>query len=261
MVTLAMLTETRAAGPLARTTLGVVLVADVVIILLFTGAFSLAQASLGGATAGAPEILLRLLREVLGSILAGGIIGGVLTLYLRFVQRELVVFAVVVVFATAAAAPALHFEFLLSLLVAGFLVENVAPVRAEPLVDVLHQAALPVFVVFFAMAGAELHIQEFAAVWPLVLLIAFARMGAIYGSATYAGRLAGAEPNVIRYGWTGLVSQAGVALGLATIVADRLPGVGLAMQAVTIGVIALNESLGPVLFRHGLLRAGEVAAT
>ncbi len=260
MVTLAMLTETRAAGPLARTTLGVVLVADVVIILLFTGAFSLAQASLGGAAAGAPEILLRLLREVLGSILAGGIIGGLLTLYLRFVKRELVVFAVVVVFATAAAAPALHFEFLLSMLVAGFLVENVAPVRAEPLVEVLHQAALPVFVVFFAMAGAELHIQEFAAVWPLVLLIAFARIGAIYGSTTYAGRLAAAEPNVVRFGWTGLVSQAGVALGLATIVADRLPGVGLAMQAVTIGVIAFNESVGPILFRHGLVRAGEVTA-
>ena len=80
-----------------------------------------------------------------------------LTLYLRFVKRELVVFAVVVVFATAAAAQALHFELLLSLLVAGFLVENVAPVRAEPLVEMLHLMAVPVFVIFFAMAGAELH--------------------------------------------------------------------------------------------------------
>jgi len=260
MITLALLTETRASGPLARTTLGVVLVADVIIILLFTGAFSLAQASLGGATAGAPEILLRLLREVLGSIVAGATIGGVLTLYLRFVKRELVVFAVVVVFATAAAAQALHFEFLLSLLVAGFLVENVAPVRAEPLVAILHQAALPVFVIFFAMAGAELHIQEFAAVWPLVVVIALVRIGAVFASTTYAARLAGAEPAVARYGWTGLVSQAGVALGLATIVADRLPGVGLAMQALTIGVIAFNESVGPILFRQGLERAGEVRA-
>ena len=258
MVTLALLTETRASGPLAKTTLGAVLVADVIIILLFAGAFSLAQSSLGGTTAGAPHILLQLLREVLGSILAGGVIGGVLTLYLRFVKRELVLFAVVVVFATAAAAPALHFEFLLSLLVAGFLVENVAPVRAEPLVSVLHQAAVPVFVIFFAMAGAELHVQEFAAVWPIVIVIAIARMAAIYVSTTYAARLAGAEPAVVRYGWTGLVSQAGVALGLATIVADRLPGVGLAMQAVTIGVIAFNESLGPILFRRGLERAGEV---
>jgi Kef-type K+ transport system membrane component KefB len=258
MVTLALLTETRASGPLAKTTLGVVLVADVVIILLFTGAFSLARASLGGATAGAPEILLRLLREVFGSILAGAIIGGVVTLYLRFVKRELVLFAVVAVFATAAAAQALHFELLLSLLVAGFLVENVAPVRAEPLVDVLHQTAVPVFVIFFAMAGAELHIQQFAAVWPVVLVVALVRVGAIHRSTTYAARVAKAEPAVIRYGWTGLVSQAGVALGLATIVADRLPGVGLVMQAVTVGVIAFNESVGPILFRRGLERAGEI---
>jgi Kef-type K+ transport system membrane component KefB len=260
MVTLALLTETRASGPLAKTTLGVVLVADVVVILLFTGAFSLARASLGGSTAGALETLMQLLGEVFGSILAGAFIGGVVSLYLRFVKRELVLFAVVVVFATAAAAQALHFELLLSLLVAGFLVENVAPVRAEPLVDVLHRTAVPVFVIFFAMAGAELHIQEFAAVWPIILLVALARAGAIYGSTSFAGRLAEADPAVVQYGWTGLVSQAGVALGLSIIVADRLPVVGLAMQAVTVGVIALNETMGPILFRRGLERAGEITA-
>jgi Kef-type K+ transport system membrane component KefB len=182
----------------------------------------------------------------------------VVTLYLRYVKRELILFAVVVVFATAAAAQTLHFELLLSMVVAGFLVENVAPVRAEPLLEALHQTAVPVFVIFFAMAGAELHIQEFAAVWPIVLMIALVRIAAIYGSATLGSRLGGAEPSVARYGWTGLVSQAGVALGLATIVADRLPVVGLAMQAVTVGVIAFNESVGPILFRRGLERAGEI---
>jgi Kef-type K+ transport system membrane component KefB len=258
MVTLAVLTETRATGPLAKTTLGVVLVADVVVILIFTATFSLAQASLGGETEGAPQILLHLLGEVLGSILAGVIVGSLLSLYLRFVKRELVVFSIVVVFATAAAADALGFELLLSLLVAGFLVENVAPVRAEPLVETLHQMAVPVFVVFFAIAGAELYVQEFAALWPLVLGVALIRMGAIAVGATAGARLAGAEPDVTRFAWTGLVSQAGVALGLATIVADRLPVVGFAMQTLIVGVIAFNESVGPVLFRRGLERAGEI---
>jgi Kef-type K+ transport system membrane component KefB len=258
MVTLALLTETRADGPLAKTTLGVVLVADVLVILIFTGAFSLAQASLGGSTASAPEILLMLLGEVVGSILAGTLVGGVLTLYLRFVRRELVVFAIVVVFATAAAAQALHFELLLSLLVAGFLVENVAPVRAEPLVQMLHVMALPVFVIFFAMAGADLRLQTFVALWPVVLTVALVRVGLIYVGSTAGARLGRAEPVVIRYGWTGLVSQAGVALGLATIVADRLPRLGLAMQTMIVGIIAFNESVGPVLFRNGLDRAGEI---
>jgi Kef-type K+ transport system membrane component KefB len=182
------------------------------------------------------------------------------SLYLRFVRREMVLFAVVVVFAVAAAAQALDFELLLCLLVAGFLVENVAPVRAEPLVRALHQAAVPVFVIFFAMAGAELHIEEFLTVWPAVLVVAAARIAAIFGSSRAGTELAKAEPVVRRYGWTGLVSQAGVALGLATIVAERLPVVGLAMQALTVGVIAFNESLGPILFRYGLARAGEIVS-
>jgi Kef-type K+ transport system membrane component KefB len=258
MVTLALLTETRADGPLAKTSLGVVLVADVVVIVIFTVAFSLAQASIGGTTATASEIAIRLLREVVGSLLAGGLVGGVLTLYLRFVRRELVVFAVVLVFATAAAAQALHFELLLSLLVAGFLVENVAPVRAEPLVEVLHVMAVPVFVIFFAMAGADLRLQTFVAYWPMVLAVALVRVGLIYTSSTAGARIGRAEPVVVRYGWTGLVSQAGVALGLATIVADRLPRLGLAMQTLIVGIIAFNESVGPVLFRAGLDRAGEI---
>jgi Kef-type K+ transport system membrane component KefB len=235
-----------------------VLLADVAVILLFTAAFSLARASLGGQTAGAIEILGHLLREVMGSILAGALVGGVLTLYLRFVKRELVVFAVVVVFATAGAAQGLGFELLLSLLVAGFLVENVAPVRAEPLVQTLHRMAVPVFVVFFAMAGAELRIQEFAAMWPLVVTVVAVRAGAIFVGTKFGARLAKAEPEVQRYGWTGLVSQAGAAFGLAAAVADRLPGLGLAMQTATVGVISVNTLLGSILFRRGLDRAGEI---
>lgn len=259
MVTLALLTETGAKGPLAKTTLGVVLVADVVVILLFTGSFSLARASMGGTAAGAPEIMGQLLWEVLKAVLAGVAVGGIMSLYLHFVKRELVVFAVVVVFATAGAADALHFELLLSLVIAGFLVENVVPVRAEPLVHTLHQAAVPVFVIFFAMTGAELRVQEFAGFWPVVLGLVLVRMAALYASGRLGGRWAGAEEPVTRYVWTGLVPQAGVALGLAATVADRLPGIGLTMQTLTIGVIALNQAVGPILFRRGLERAGEVA--
>jgi Kef-type K+ transport system membrane component KefB len=257
MVTLAMLTETGARGPVALTTLGVVLVADVVVILLFTVSFALAQASLGGGAAG-PPVLLQLLRGVLGSICAGLLIGGIVSLYLRFVRHELVVFAVVTVFATAAAAEALHFELLLSLLVAGFFVENIAPVRAEPLVETLHHMAVPVFVIFFAMAGAQLELRAFASVWPLIVVVAVARILAVRSSAQAGARWGGADPLVQREVWTGLVSQAGVALGLATIIAERLPVVGAAMQTVIVGVIAVNESLGPVIFRRGLIRAGEV---
>ena len=100
---------------------------------------------------------------------------------------------------------------------------------------------------------------SFAGLWPLILpLAAASAVGAIFGGARAGARVGGAEPVVARETWTGLVSQAGVALGLATIVAERLPGLGPAMQTLIIGVIAVNESVGPVLFRRGLSRAGEI---
>jgi Kef-type K+ transport system membrane component KefB len=173
------------------------------------------------------------------------------------VKLELVLFAVIVVFVTAAMANALHFELLLSLLVAGFLVENVARVRAEPLAHTLQAIAEPVFVVFFALAGAELHLHEVVALWPAVLGLALVRAAAIRFGAGAGARLSGAEPVVARYAWMGLVSQAGVALGLASVVAARLGERGIAMQAVVVGIIAVNETIGPILFKRALVASGE----
>ena len=82
----------------------------------------------------------------------------------------------------------------------------------------------------------------------------------ILAGSRAGARLGGAEPVVVRHVWNGLVSQAGVALGLASIVADRLPGLGAAMQVLVVGVIAFNESVGSVLFRRGLDQAGEIVA-
>ena len=259
MVTLALLSETKASGPVAKTVLGVVLVADVAVIFLFTLALGIAEAVVtpgGESVAGA---ILRLVSGVLSAMFAGVVLGTILTLYLQYVKRELVLFAVVVVFATAAAAEALHFEMLLALLVAGFLVENVAPVRAEPLVRALRQTALPVFVVFFALAGAEVDLRGVLAIWPVALGIALVRAVGVFWAARLGALRGGAEPVVVRRAWMGLISQAGVALGLATLAAERLPVVGPALYSVALGVIALNEAAGPILFRRALLQAGEVA--
>lgn len=257
MVTIAMLKETGAQGPVARTVLGVVLVADVLVVLLFTFAFALVQGALGTGQGEGMGVAVTLLRELGASVFAGAVVALLASFWLRFVKLELVLFAVIVVFVTAAMAGAFHFELLLSLLVAGFLVENVAPVRAEPLVHTLQVVAEPVFVIFFALAGAELHLHEVAALWPVVLGFAAVRATSVWFGATRGARLAGADPAVTRYAWMGLVSQAGVALGLSAVVAARLGARGAAIQAVIVGIIAVNETIGPILFKRALVRSGE----
>jgi Kef-type K+ transport system membrane component KefB len=259
MVVLALLSEGRSSGPLAKTTLSMVLVADVVVILFFTIAMSGVSAAMGVAgEAHGGQVFLGLLAEIGVSLLAGVLLGGLITLYVRYVKRELVLFAVVVVFATAAAAEALHFEMLLSLVVAGFLFENVAPVRGGPLLKALEKAATPVFVVFFALTAAELALGSFVPLLPVVLVIVVVRGVAVWAAARVGSAIGGADEVVRRDLWTGLVPQAGVTLGFAALVAAEFSALGAGFQALTVGVVTLNTTIGPVLFRRALGRAGEL---
>jgi trehalose 6-phosphate synthase len=59
-----------------------------------------------------------------------------------------------------------------------------------------------------------------------------------------------------KYMWTGLISQAGITLGFAAVVAREFGEWGMNLQVLVVGLIAIHELLGPLLFRRGLLRAG-----
>jgi hypothetical protein len=56
----------------------------------------------------------------------------------------------------------------------------------------------------------------------------------------------------------GLVSQAGVTLGLTLILATEYPSWGGRVQTLMVALIALHQLIGPVLFRAALARAGEI---
>ena len=54
-----------------------------------------------------------------------------------------------------------------------------------------------------------------------------------------------------------MVSQAGFALGLSVIIARAFPEFGESFRSLAIATVAINEMIGPVLFKLGLDRAGE----
>jgi len=256
-VTMAMLSETGARGHVATTALGVVLLADLLVVPGFSVVLAGARGVLGGA-AGAPSLWLTAW-EVVGAIPIGVLLGVLVALYLRHVGREPVVFAALIAVLGMGLAEQLHVELLLLLLVAGFVSENLAAHRGDPtLREPMERSAAPVLVVFFALAGAKLELAELLALWPVVLPIAAARIGGIWLGTRLGARWAGLEPAPSRLMWTGLVSQAGVAIGLVTIAAESFPDLGAAMRSLLLGVVAVNEAIGPLVFRWGLQRAGEL---
>lgn len=257
-VTMGLLTETRANGPVARYTLGVVLVVDVAVVLLFSMVLALAR-SLAPPTGGGGGVQAGMVVwEIGGSVLVGAVLGACIAAYLRFISRELFIFGLLVALLGAEVARVLHVETLLTLLVAGFVAENAGGGRGVELRHALERAAAPVFVVFFALSGAKIDPASVLPLWTVVVPVVLVRMASIWAGMQLGGRWAKLDPTVTKNAWLGLVSQAGVAIGLATVVADVYPSRGGEMRALLLATIALNESVGPILFRFGLKRAGEL---
>jgi hypothetical protein len=57
------------------------------------------------------------------------------------------------------------------------------------------------------------------------------------------------------------VSEAGVAIGLAPGLAEVYPGRGAEIRTLFLTVIAVNETIGPIFFRHALAASGEIRET
>lgn len=255
-VTIAVIAENRASGPLSRTVLGITVLVDVCVIVLFAITLGLARNALGAG--GGTPLALTLLREIGGSLAAGVLFGVGISLFLRFVNRDIPVFVLTVCFGISQVAEALHLEALLMALAAGFWVENFSSARGEHLIQAIERVSLPVFALFFAAAGAKVNLGALETMGLLALLLASVRIAGIWAGTWLGSALTRTEPVVARNAWLGLISQAGVNLALAAILGRAFPEWGNDIQVVVIAMIALNQLIGPIGFQFALRRAGEI---
>jgi Kef-type K+ transport system membrane component KefB len=153
----------------------------------------------------------------------------------------------------------LNFEPLLTFMVAGFVVQNLSN-QGEKFLHAIEETGGVVYVVFFAGAGAHLNVPLLREYWPLALLLTGSRGLFTWGAGQISARVAKDDPSVRKWGWAGLVSQAGVALGIAQVIARTFPTFGPSFRDIAVACIAINEMFGPILFKFALDRAGETKA-
>jgi Kef-type K+ transport system membrane component KefB len=255
-VTLAVIAESRATGPMTELTLAIVILADLVLVLLFTLSMQFVQWATTGALEGG--VVANLAWKVFGSFAFGGVLGSLFALYLTFSGRQLTVVLIGLCALLSGLGDWLHFEPVLAALAAGVVVENQVAVKGDALKDALERGALPVLVVFFVAAGASLYLDALAELGAIALAIAGLRAGLVWASLRTGARLWPETSASAGLAWTGLVSQAGVTLGLTMIVATDYPSWGATVKTLVVANVALNTLVGPVIFRNGLARAGEI---
>jgi hypothetical protein len=152
----------------------------------------------------------------------------------------------------------MHVDPLITMLAAGVYLANFASADSIELSRSFEPAELPVFMVFFALAGAELDLDQLSVAWIPVTAIAATRAAIFFVGCRAACARTHAEDVITNHVWTGLVPQAGLALAFAVTIQRDFPTFGRAAALLILSVIGINQLVAPLLLRMSLIRSREV---
>ena len=252
-LTVAVIEEKRAKGTLVEVILGVTIVKDVVVIVLFTLTLTLVTPLLDPSQAFSAHALVDLLREVGGALVLGAAAGWVFSQYLGKegdsprspLATFLFAYVIVVV------ADELHVELLLTGVAAGFVIENLSA-AGERMIQGIRSVAVVIFAFFFTIAGAGLDLGSVLRFGPAAMALFLVRIFLTRLATRRGMQWAGATEEVRERAWLGLISQGGVSLGLVLLIRDAFPDVGAGVVALAMAVIIGNILGGPILLGRAL---------
>jgi Kef-type K+ transport system membrane component KefB/nucleotide-binding universal stress UspA family protein len=256
----ATMTEERAKGPYTDQLLSCVGITNVATAALFGVAFPFVLAASGEA-----EGLLataQVFAQVVVASTAIGLLGGwVLRTFAKAIESsgELLLFLLIVLTAIVGGAIAVDGSVVVAALIAGLYVANLAPWLADRFFAAVRTLQAPIYLVFFVVAGASIHLDELASVGLVGAAYVIARsVGKLAGATLGAviGKGARAAPNGFATG-IGLLPHAGMAIALVAFVVEQSPRLGPEVSAVVLGSIVLFELAGPLLIRGVLRRVDE----
>jgi Trk K+ transport system NAD-binding subunit/Kef-type K+ transport system membrane component KefB len=266
---IAIINELRAKGPLTQTAMGVIVVTDVVVILLFGLSSSIADALLTDLSFDLGFIALLLAELLLSLLVSYGlfralllVLGSHLSLALK---AGLILLAGYAVFLLSAWLRGysheqwpfeLLLEPLLICMIAGFLLTNFSRYR-DDFMRILHDTGPAIYVAFFTLTGASLALDVLAKTWSIALILFFVRLLSIFIGSFLGGTAAGDSRKHTGVAWMVYVTQAGVGLGLAKQVVVEFPDWGADFATMIIAVIVLNQLVGPPFFKWAINHAGE----
>jgi Trk K+ transport system NAD-binding subunit len=266
---IAVVNEMRAKGPFVQTVLGVTVLIDFFVILFFSFALEASIAIFEGSSLNLSFILILLL-ELTASFVAGLLLARVLYWILKSslifaIKGFLVVLSGYLVYVLHHFLIDLSFEKyqhsisiepLLVCIVASFIITNYSKFRAEFL-SILERVGPYIYVAFFVLSGAGIELDVFIKVIGITLILFLTRLISLVIGGFAGSKLAGDPPLFSRISWMPYVTQAGVGLGLATVVASTFPEWGTEFATIVISVIVLNQIVGPPLFKWAINIVGE----
>jgi len=266
--TVDVLAEYDAQGPLTTSLLAVVGLDDALSLLLYSLAATYAESSLGGSGIPSTSQFLALpLIEIGGSVGLGMLLGLFLDFIMSRAKRhhDAMAISIAFVFLAVGLSESLGFSLILTTMVLGLVVVNRSPEHGRHIRFTIEQAGPVIYVLFFALVGARLQISLIPTMGLMGIAYVVLRSLGKFTGAWLGGWLGRAEPAVRDNLGFGLLSQAGVAIGLALTSASRfskLGAEGKALGNLIINVVTATtfivQIIGPIFVKLAISRAGEI---
>jgi Kef-type K+ transport system membrane component KefB len=246
-------------GPLARTTIDVGVAQDLVAVVFFIIMLAiLPLAASQGAVA--PGMALHTLLVLAASLASGALLALGAAQYLRVMQGTLVWVLLVFAFVVTQVVRLAGLDAVLIALAAGVTLRNAVPAASARVRGELARCALPVYVVFFALAGSTMRLDALADVAPWALLLVALRLVYLWVGLRWAGRHSAVDPGFARFGALGLVSQGGLMVTLAALARRAFPEWNVSLEALVVAMMGVHQLAGPISFQWALRRTGELDA-
>ena len=247
--------QTGAKGDFVDTLLQVVALDDVVGLVLYSVAISVALASLGGSGGCSFETLVKPVLLNLAALALGGLFGLVMKLLMparRSTDNKLII-SVALLFAFCGVCALLDVSPLLGCMAMGTVYTNVA--ENDKLFKQLGYFSPPILLLFFVRSGMNFKLDALFSASGSLNGVPLIAVGVGYFLVRILGKYVGAwvgcaavkKDRLVRnYLGLALIPQAGVAIGLAALGARTLGGVmGSDLETIILASSVLYELLGP----------------
>jgi len=266
---IAVVNELRARGPFTQTVLGVSVMKEFLVIILFALTFATALTLVKGIPFNlkfAESLAIELVLAFFLGYLFGKILGLVISINTRsWIKTSVILLLGFGIFRLS------HFlreitgenffaeiyvEPLLVCILGSLFVTNYSAHRPEFL-KLMKEAGPPVYAVFFTIIGSSISLDVVAQNWSVALILTGIRLVSLIIAAFTGGFLAGDPMKFNKVAWAAYISPAGVSIGLIAVVAAEFTVWGEELASIVLAVIILNQLIGPPLFKWAIFYVGE----
>ena len=258
--TLMVVKQYKARGPVTQMLLPVVAMDDALGLMVYSISASVAQGMLGGEMT-AQSMLLAPLIEIVGSFALGSALGLLLAFGARFFasRGNKLALSIACVLAGVGLCDMLNLSSLLVCMMIGAVMVNLSQQR-EVLMEQCDRFTPPLFLLFFVLSGAELDLSVLPSVGVIGVLYLLLRSAGKWGGTMLGAACVHADDHIKKYLGLTLLPQAGVAIGMAALVAARFEGLGAQINTIVLAGVLVFELIGPVITKLALTKAGEIPA-